>query len=274
MSYEMILTEQRGRVGIIRMNRPDRLNALHPTMTSEMRDQVERWNEDPGVGAIVITGEGRAFCAGSDMAVFKRQADRIAEGGGDGQRREERPREEAPRREESWTELWMRSKPVVCAINGPAIGAGLTITLAADVRIASPQARLSMRFVRVGVMPELASTFILPQIVGVAQALELTLSGRIISGEEAARIGLVNRVVPPEMLVEDAIETAAEMAFNPTESLLAVKRQIWENLTKAVDIRDVMRVEMEEFRAAQRRPAFREATTAFMEKRDPDFHRA
>ena len=189
MPHEMIITEQHGRVGVIKFNNERRLNALHPTMMAETRQQIDAWNNDSGVGAIVLTGEGRAFCAGADIGGWNRQIER-QEQDGDGSRQEQqRPRE----REESWTELMIRSKPIVCAINGPAIGAGLTITLPCDVRIASPQARLSMRFIRVGVLPELASTFILPHIVGLGNALELMLSGRIISGEEAGRIGLVNR---------------------------------------------------------------------------------
>ncbi len=269
MSHEMIITEQHGRVGVIKFNRPDKLNALHPTMMAEARQQVEDWNSDPSVGAIVLTGEGRAFCAGADIGGWNRQIEQ-REAGGDSQR--ERPQRQREGGDADWTSLWQRSKPAVCAINGPAIGAGLTITLPCDVRIASPQARLSMRFVRVGVLPELASTLILPQIVGVSQALELMLSGRIISGEEAGRIGLVNRVVPAESLLEDAIATAAEMAFNPTDSLAAIKRQVWENLTKA-NYREVMTEEMREFVVAQKRPQFKEAIQALIQKRDPDFHK-
>ena len=269
MPHEMIITEKHGRVGVIKFNRPDRLNALHATMSAETRQQIEEWNVDPAIGAIVLTGEGRAFCAGADMGGWQRQIERRDEGGNGA--RQERPAVRPPR-QDSWTEMWQRSKPAICAINGPAIGAGLTITLGADVRIATPQARLSMRFVRVGVMPELASSYILSHIVGISHALELMLSGRIISGEEAGRIGLVNRVVEPDRLLEDAIATAAEIAFNPAESLRAIKRQAWENLTN-VDIRRVMREEMREFVAAQRRPTFKEAVTAFREKRDPDFHK-
>ena len=267
MDHEMIIAEQHGRVGVIKFNRPDRLNSLHAKMSAEARGQIEAWNVDSSIGAIVLTGEGRAFCAGADMGGWQLQIER-REGGGNGERTAPRPR---PAREDSWTEMWQRSKPSVCAINGPAIGAGLTITLGADVRIASPQARLSMRFVRVGVMPELASTYLLSHIVGVSHALDLTMSGRIISGDEAGRIGLVNRVVEPEKLLDEAIALAAEYAFNPAASVRAAKRQIWENLT-SVDIRRVMREEMREFVAAQRRPHFKEAVTAFREKRDPDFH--
>ncbi|MCH7699005.1 MAG: enoyl-CoA hydratase/isomerase family protein [Chloroflexi bacterium] len=266
MDHEMIITEQHGRVGVIKFNRPDRLNALHGKMSAEARGQIEEWNSDPSIGAIVLTGEGRAFCAGADMGGWQRQIE-AREQGANGERRAPA----RPARDDSWTEMWQRSKPSVCAINGPAIGAGLTITLGADVRVASPQARLSMRFVRVGVMPELASTYLLSHIVGVSHALDLTMSGRIISGDEAGRIGLVNRVVEPDKLLDEAIALAAEYAFNPAPSVRAAKRQIWENVTN-VDIRRVMREEMREFVAAQRRPHFKEAVTAFREKRDPDFH--
>ena len=266
MPHEMIIAERQGRVGIVKFNRPDKLNALHPTMTAEARQQFEEWNSDPSIGAFVLTGEGRAFCAGADMAGWRQQVEE-REARGDGAGRQGRPQQD-----ENWTSFWQRSKPVVCAINGPAIGAGLTITLPCDVRIATPQARLSMRFIRVGVLPELASTLILPHIVGVTHALELMLSGRIISGEEAGRIGLVNRVVEVDRLMDDAIATAAELAFNPAESLAAVKRQVWANVTKA-DYLEVMREEMREFFLAQGRPQFKEAVMAFREKRDPDFHK-
>ena len=267
MPHEMIITERHGRVGLIKFNRPERLNALHNTMMGEMRQQIEEWNTDVSVGAVVLTGEGRAFCAGADMGGWRRQIERREEGG-DGARRERRPADQ-----ESWTQFAIRSKPIVCAINGPAIGAGLTITLPCDVRIAAPQARLAMRFVRVGVIPELASTHILAHIVGMGNALELMLSGRIISGEEAGRIGLVNRVVEADRLLDDAIATAAEIAFNPTDSLLAIKQLAWQNLSDS-DIAEVSRREIREFVAAQQRPQFKEAVTAFREKRDPDFHQA
>ena len=165
MPHEMILTEQHGRVGVIKFNNERKLNALTGVMLSETRRQINDWNDDSSVGAIVITGQGRAFCAGADIGGWNKQIEQ-QEGNG-----AQQPRGRPAEREETWTELIIRSKPVVCAINGPAIGAGLTITLPADVRIASPQARLSMRFIRVGVMPELASTFILPHIVGLGNAL-------------------------------------------------------------------------------------------------------
>jgi enoyl-CoA hydratase/carnithine racemase len=263
MSHELITVERQGRVGIITLNRPERLNAWTPAMMAELRSQIDEWNSDDGVGAIVLTGAGRGFCAGADISDWQRGIEARERGEEAG----------AGIEEESWVSFCQRSKPIVCAINGPAIGVGLTMTLPCDVRIASDRARLSMRFIRVGVLPELASTHILSHIVGQGHALELMLTGRIISGEEAARIGLVNRVVPHETLIGEAIATADEMAFNPTESLFAVKRMAWMNLGEG-DIATVEDRENHEFAAALARPTFKEAVSAFMEKRQPDFHKS
>lgn len=261
MAYEMILTKTQGRVGIITFNRPEKLNALHDTMSREMRQQIEDWNNDPGIGAIVLTGEGRAFCAGADIGGWNRDIAQREEG-----------EEPERRRDGSWVLFAQKSKPLICAINGPCIGAGLTITLSCDVRIASEQARLSMRFIRVGIFPELASTHLLAHIVGFNHALELMLTGKIIDGTEAARIGLVNRVVPHDKLMDEALATAQEIAFNPAESVMAVKRLAWQNLNEG-DIKTIQEREGVEVRAAVARPEFKEAVTAFLEKRQPDFHK-
>ena len=130
-----------------------------------------------------------------------------------------------------------------------------------------------MRFIRVGVLPELASTFILPHIVGLGNALELMLSGRIINGEEAGRIGLVNRVVDADKLLDEAIATAAEIAFNPTESHAVIKRETWQHVSQGGSLVEMLTNEGREFLVSQKRPYFKEAVRAFIEKRDPYFHK-
>ncbi len=262
MAYDYILTEQQGRVGIVTFNKPDRLNLFNYDMFGEVRSAVEGFNEDPGVGAVILTGSGRAFCAGADIQGWDREIEA----------RERGQETRGAREEENWVHFIQRSKPIICAINGLSIGVGLTMTLPCDVRIASDRARLSMRFVRVGVLPELASTRLLGHIVGITQALELMLSGRIIPAEEAGRIGLVNRVVPQDDLLDAALETAGEIAFNPADSLAAIKRLVWSNLTET-EIEQVWKKENAEFAAAMQRPAFKEAVKAFLEKREPEFHR-
>lgn len=262
MTYEQVLTEQRGRVLVITRNDPEHLNALGEPLESEMRHAMKAANADPSIGAIVLTGAGRAFCAGANIRGWDNGIRAREDEGRDISLRGER---------ENWVTFAQGSKPIVVAINGHAIGAGLTITLPCDVRIASDQAKLSMRFIRVGVLPELASTWILPHIVGLTQAMELMLSGRIIDAQEAGRIGLVNRVVPHDQLLDAAVEIAQEIAFNPADNVAAIKRTVWANLL-STDYNDMMKREVVEFNGAMERPHFKEAVRAFLEKRQPDFH--
>ncbi len=262
-AYEQILFEQRGRVGLITFNRPDRLNPWSRVMAHEICYAIQRCNEEDGVGAIVLTGAGRGYCSGAEI--------RPAEpaGGGIGEPR-------------SLTEgfgpdndplpiFFHKSKPVVCAINGPAVGIGLTHALVADARIASDRARLGAVFVRVGFTPELASTHYLPQVVGLQNALDLMLTGRIVGAEEALRLGLVNRVVPHEALLDEALAYAAQIAANPTWQVLQTKRMLW-RFESEQDVSKVLATEGPAFTEASASPARQEAIRAFVEKREPKFH--
>jgi enoyl-CoA hydratase/carnithine racemase len=263
MPYEQILTEQRGRVLIITRNDPEHLNSLGEPLDTEMRDAMDAANNDASIGAIVLTGAGRAFCAGANVRGWDKGIQRSEDEGSDMRVRSSL---------ENWTSFVQRTKPVVVAINGHAIGAGLTITLPCDVRVASDQAKLSMRFIRMGIFPELASTRLLVEIVGLNHALELMETGRIIDAQEAGRIGLVNHVVPHDQHLDRAVEIAAEIAFNPADSVQALKRTVWENFWET-DQNEVMKREVIELNATMNRPYFKEAVRAFLEKRDPDFHR-
>ncbi|MCL4241511.1 MAG: enoyl-CoA hydratase/isomerase family protein [Dehalococcoidia bacterium] len=247
--------ERRGRVGLLTLNRPERLNAWSPDMARLVRALIEQCNEDPAVGAIVITGAGRGFCSGADL-----RRDRAADGG-------RRPAAEG----EPLTAFMQRSKPLIAAINGPAIGVGFTLTLCCDLRIASENARVSMRFVRIGLTPELGSTFILPQVTGLAAAAEMILTGRIVDAQEALRIGAVNRVVPHEQLLDTALALGEEIAFNPTHHVRWAKSLLYANAAND-NLRSVLRAEDEIFGQAARSDAFAEAGRAFAEKREPNFH--
>jgi 2-(1,2-epoxy-1,2-dihydrophenyl)acetyl-CoA isomerase len=258
MPHEMILTEQRGRVAIVTLNRPETLNAMHPVMLGELYDHVQAWNKDKSVGAVVVTGAGKGFCAGADVSGWARGDD----GGVRGRTVSY----------EDWIEIVASSKPVIAAINGAAVGWGLTMALICDVRVASDKARLSARFLRAGVTPELGSTQMLPRIVGWGQAMELMLTARLVSAEESLRIGLVTHVYPHEQLIDEAVKLGEEMAFNPTEGLYAVKRLMWANMRDA-RLDETRARESTEFQAAMKRPTFKEASQAFMEKRQPDFHK-
>lgn len=263
MTNRYIIAEKKGRVGIITLNRPERKNALCPEMREERAIQMDAWNKDPGIGAMVMTGAGEAFCSGADVGNWNKNIER-REAGTIPQR--------TPDPKDTWTQYVARSKPIICAINGSCIGAGLTITLPCDVRIASERATFSMRFIRVGGVPELASTNLLPRIVGLGPAMELMLTGKTIDAHEAGRIRLVNRVVPHDRLLDDAVALAGEMAFNPNESLLAVKKLVWDNMFEA-DVMKVHQREHDEWQEAKARPYFKEAVRAFLEKRKPDFHK-
>lgn len=249
-----VLYEQRGRVAILTLNRPERLNAWSAEMAHLVQTYIEQANTDPSVGAIILTGQGRGFCSGADLS-----------GGG-------RPANSAPKADpEALPSLMQRSKPIIAAINGPAVGVGLTLPICCDLRIASDRARLSMRFVRIGLTPELGSTYFLPQIVGLAYANELILTGRIIDAAEAGRIGLVNHVVPHESLMDEAMKLAEEIAFNPSRHVQWAKKMIYSNAAND-NLRSVLQVEDEIFGQALGTDARVEAAVAFREKRDPDFH--
>jgi len=263
--YETITFEKRGRVGLITLNRPEKLNAWNPRMEAEFIDCVARASEDRDVGALVITGAGRAFCAGGDISGWSEEIASRGEG-----RRARSPlleREGSP----EVPIVLRRGKPVIAAINGPAVGIGLTMPLACDIRIASERARFSARFVKVGITPECGSTRYLPAVAGLGNALFLALTGRIIEAAEAKERGLVDRVVPHDVLMEEAMALAEEVAANPTDAVWAAKRLIHENAAEG-DLRRVVTQEGYAIREMRRLPDHAEAVRAFMEKRAPKFN--
>ena len=256
---QYILTEKIGRVGLLTFNRPDMLNALNGEMHYEIRDQIREWNSDADIGAIVLTGAGRAFCSGADISSFEASAEGRTNAG--------RPRPS----DNEWVELTRASKPIICAINGAAVGEGLTMALHCDLRVASENARLSFRFIRLGLTPELASTHYLPQLVGLGTAMELLLTGRFVDGAEAATIGLVNHVHPAETMLDETIKLAQAIADNPEPQVGQVKRMVYENYVEK-DLCWVIHRENERFSEAMASDAHREALAAFRERRDPEFH--
>lgn len=256
MSYQFILTERRGRVAIVTLNRPERLNALSMPLIHELYDAFEAFNRDEDIGVIVLTGEGRAFCAGLDVQDWQHP---------------EPPATGEPasyRSQLRWLEMMRRSKPVVVAVNGLAVGGGITLILSCDIRIASERAQFEERHVHVGLMPDMGSSRLLVQIVGLAHALRLQLTGRRIDAHEAERIGLVTEVVPHEQLLDAAIAIAGEIAAHPTSSLLATKQLVWDNMCEP-DGEKVLWREAQVEERLMKGPAFAEATRAFLEKRSP-----
>jgi len=263
--FQQILFERRGRVGIITLNRPEKLNAWTDRMEAEIEDALNLCKGDRGIGATVITGAGRGYCAGADISSFQQnlQGGGVMQAGSAGGR--------DPEGRVGFPRVALAAKPIVCAINGPAVGVGITHTLSCDARIASDRARFSFRFVKMGLTPEAGSSFLLPRIIGLTAALELCLTGRLFEADEALRLGLVSRVVPHDELLDAAIALAEEMAANPPEHLMLIKRVLHANALEP-DREAALRREAQTLARAAASPAHREAVMAFIEKRPPRFY--
>jgi enoyl-CoA hydratase/carnithine racemase len=263
--YSQILYERRGRVALITLNRPERLNAWTNTMENEFIAAVDQANHDPEIGAILITGNGRGFCAGADIIDFVRRFS------SDGSPVESESPMLAQVSSQEVPIALTAGKPSIAAINGAAIGVGLTMPMACDIRIASQAARFSARFVRVGLTPECGSTRYLPLVAGLPNALFLALTGRMIDANEALARRLVDRVVPADVLLDEAFALANEIAANPMDATWAAKRLLHQNAAEQ-DLRRVVTQEAYSIREMRRTPEHREAALAFMQKREPVFH--
>jgi 2-(1,2-epoxy-1,2-dihydrophenyl)acetyl-CoA isomerase len=267
--YEQItIDRQHGDVTVLTLNRPEKLNAWTPKMMAEMVDAISQANDDPAVGAVVVTGAGRAFCAGADIGgQFKARID----AGPGAARQAEAPASDRPERNPAkWVDFARSSKPLVAAINGHAIGIGLTMVLPFDQLIASSEAKLSCRFVKMGITPELASSHYLVQRCGWGAASDLALSGRIVEANEAEELGLVDRVVPAAELLDVAVARARSYGENPGPQLRLIKQLLSENACET-DLDLVQRREMAALEQAYATPEHHEAVAAFMEKRAPRF---
>lgn len=259
MDYEQITVDDRDHIRLITLNRPERMNAWTPRMNAEMVDALTTGNSDAAIGAFVVTGAGRGFCAGADIGeVFAAQidGDTPADGRSDG----ERP--------VNWVALVRESKPVVAAINGASIGVGLTMVLPMDFLVAAPDAKLSARFVKMGVVPELASSHYLVQRCGWGNASDLALSGRTVLGDEALGLGLVDAVA--DDVVAEAVARAQSYAENAPPSVQFTKRLLTENGAEP-DLDLVQRRELSALSEAYATAEHREAVAAFMERRAPRF---
>jgi len=264
VDYEQILVEQRGRVAIITLNRPEKLNAWTPRMMAEMRDAMTGAAES--AGAIVITGAGRAFCAGADVsAVFAKNVE-VAETGA------ARPEADTANATNWVSFLRNLPRPIIAAVNGVAVGIGVTQILPVDIRIAAEDARFGMFFVKMGLVPELASSALLPQVVGQARALEWCLTGRMIPAAEARDAGLVSEVVPNDKLLARAVELGEQLAAQSAFAMTRIRQLIVDN-TNETDVEAAMRREGEALNAAYRSWEHKEAIDAFLSKRAPDFQK-
>lgn len=265
MDYTQIRVDRRGSVAIITLDRPEKLNAWTPRMAEEQAHAINAANADPTLGAIVMTGAGRGFCAGADMdATFKLRLDGVDPGddtaGGFG----------GMPAGLDWVALVRESKPLVCAVNGAAVGIGVTMCLPADQIVASSTAKFGMGFIKMGLVPELASTRLLAARVGFGRASDMFLSGRVISATEAQEMGLADQLAEPEALIDRALEVAERYAANPDRQLRMTKRLLTTNMVET-DLHAIQRREQALLAECWASPEHAEAVSAFLAKRTPQF---
>jgi len=265
MSYEHIKYEISENILTLTLNRPDKLNAFTHTMRDELIDAFDHADEDDNVRAIIITGEGRAFCAGADLGegknTFNYEALGLAE-------------EDAIHRDGGGRvtlRMFQSKKPIIGAINGPAVGIGATMTLPMDVRIASETARMGFVFSRRGIVPEACSSWFLPRIVGISQALEWVYSGKVFSADEAVKGGLIKSLHAPEDLLNAARETARGFIEDTSAVSIALSRQMMWRMLGADHPMEAHKVDSRGIFYMGQSPDVVEGVQSFLEKRPAEF---
>jgi enoyl-CoA hydratase/carnithine racemase len=265
MEYQDIRYEVDEGVLTLTLHRPDKLNAFTVRMMRELIEAFERADADDGVRAIIVTGAGRAFCAGADLsagsgtfdagqAAQSRAIDEQRDGGGQVALR-----------------IFESKKPVIAAINGPAVGVGITMTLPMDIRIASSAARIGFVFAKRGIVPEACSSWFLPRLVGISQAAEWVYTGRVFNADEALAGRLVSRVVPPETLLDTARSLAKEMATNTSAMSVALSRQLLWRMLGADHPMEAHKVDSKCIYWMGSNADAYEGVASFLEKRPPRF---
>ncbi len=265
MAYEQIIYDVQDRILTLTLNRPDNLNAFTETMREELIDAFDRADADDAVRAIVLTGAGRGFCAGADLGrgrdtfnYEKRGAEAEGEikrdGGGLVSLR-----------------IFQLRKPIIAAVNGPAVGVGVTMQCPMDIRLASEEARFGFVFSRRGIVMEACSSWFLPRLVGPQQALDWVLSGRVFSAEEALAGGLVKEVLPAADLLPRAYEIAGEIATHTSAVSVALNRQMIWRMLGAADPMEAHKVDSRGISHMGRSADVAEGVESFLEKRPPDF---
>jgi enoyl-CoA hydratase/carnithine racemase len=265
MPYETLQLHTAERVLTITLNRPERLNAFNTAMRDELIAAFDEADADDGVRAVIVTGAGRAFCAGADLATagaatfdYAQRGDRDLTDARDGGGRVA-------------LRIFQCLKPVIAAVNGPAVGIGATMLLPMDVRLASDTARFGFVFTRRGIVPEACSSWFLPRVVGISQALEWTMSGRVFGAAEALEGRLVKRVLPPDELLPAAQALAREIADHAAPVSVALTRQMMWRMLGAAHPMEAHRIDSRAIHARGASADAKEGVGAFLDKREARF---
>lgn len=278
-TYETILYDVEDGILTLTLNRPDKMNAFTGEMMFEMIDAFDRADADDGVRAIIVTGADRAFCAGADLSAGAKTFDYEA--------RDDRPDKQGSARkngEIDWSDERVRDgggrltlrifesiKPVIGAINGAAVGVGVTMQLPMDIRIASTKARFGFVFARRGIVPEACSSWFLPRVVGISKALEWCYSGRVFDAQEALDGGLVRSLHEPEDLLPAAREIAREIADNTAAVSVSLTRQMMWRMLGADHPMEAHKIDSRAIYARGQTADAKEGVMSFLEKRKPDY---
>jgi len=257
MSYEKILFKKEGPIATITFNDPEKLNPMSMAMSESTRLALEECARDEAIRAVIITGAGRAFSAGGDLREIRQDVPPLLF------------RDGIAQVFKTVLTIVNLEKPVIAAVNGPAVGVAFNMALACDIIVASETASFSEIFVHVGLIPDGGAHFLLPRIVGLARAKELIYTGKIISAKEAETLSLVNQVVPPDKLDSAALEWATRLAKGPTRAIGMAKKVL--NMSFQSSLADIIEIETEMQALLRETEDHKEGVAAFFEKRTPSF---
>ena len=258
MNFTTIKYEKKDKTALLTLNRPEKLNAWTPLMAEELAKAIEDANTDKSIGAIVMTGAGKGFCAGADIEeTFQTRID-----GKDPGKNTQSGQGGMPKHI-NWVDLMRKSKPIIAAVNGAAVGIGITMILPCDIIVASKRAKFGMFFIQMGLVPELASSHYLVQRMGFGKASELCLSGRLVNAEEAQSTGLIDFLFNEEDMLEEAIKKAKLIAENPGPQLRMVKELLTKNGSET-DLTKAQERESALLRECWKTPEHKEAVKNFL----------